>query len=91
MLLIGWTVLISSASYAQCSGPNLLLNNPGFELPVVPNIGGANNIVASVPGWTNRSTVNTTINILRPMGTGIAGRDNGADGNQYIDLQERLV
>ncbi len=85
------TILYSvstSKTQAQfsCAGPNLLLN-PSFETPVVPNVGGANNIVASIPNWTNYSVVTTSVNVVRVVGTGSGGPDTAAQGNQYIDLQ----
>jgi hypothetical protein len=85
--------IISQMSWAQslCNGPNLL-SNPSFELPVVPNGGGANNIVASVPGWTNRSTTTTSVNVVKPTGTpGQGGPTTAHHGDQYIDLQGDLA
>jgi hypothetical protein len=80
--------LLSACAWAQsfCNGPNLLVN-PGFEQPVVPNGNGANNIVASIPGWTNRSLTPTTVNVVRPTGGGTLGPTTAHEGDQYIDLQ----
>lgn len=81
-------MLLSASGWSQsvCNGPNLLVN-PSFEQPVVPNGNGANNIVASVPGWTNLSTTTTSVNVVRPTGTGTIGPSSAHDGDQYIDLQ----
>lgn len=80
--------LLGSQGWAQsvCNGPNLLAN-PSFEQPVVPNGSGLNNIVASVPGWSNFSASSTTVNVVRPTGVAGLGPSSAHEGDQYIDLQ----
>ncbi len=83
ILTIGWI----PAAKAQCSGPNLL-TNPSFESPVVT--ANTNNLVASIPGWTNHSIDPTTVNVFRPSGVLTQIPSTPANGSQYIDLQGSL-
>lgn len=75
-----------TATFAQCNGPNLLQNG-SFELPAVANGGGVNNIVTSMPNWTNQSTFPGTINVVKPTGSTAVGPGAAHEGEQYIDLQ----
>jgi hypothetical protein len=76
-------VFNSNILTAQCS--TNLLNNPGFDAPILSNIG--NNLTGSITfngGWT---MTGGTFNVVRTNGSNYNGGPNNAqNGTQYVDI-----